>query len=90
MGKNCNFSVNRLYSWSVLISSNRYYLYGPFDTSTSPSALPLSSQSVLSNADPVDAVALCKAGVIKYTPLGVYPGGSDDVKAALNYCNSLG
>jgi hypothetical protein len=52
----------------------------------SPSALPLSSQFA---AEPVDAVALCKAGVIKYTRLGAYPGGSDDVKAALNYCNSL-
>ena len=55
----------------------------------SPSTLPLPLQSAL-NAELVDAVALCKAGVIKYTPLGAYPGGSDDVKAALNYCNSLG
>ena len=45
---------------------------------------------LLKYPEPVDAVALCKAGVIKYTPLGAYPGGSDEVKAALTYCNSLG
>lgn len=56
-------------------------------TPSSPSVLPVSSHSA---AEPVEAVALCKAGVIKYTPLGAYPGGSDDVKAALNYCDSLG
>lgn len=55
----------------------------------SPSTLPLPLPSQ-SAAEPVDAVALCKSGVIKYTPLGAYPGGSDDVKAALNYCDSLG
>jgi hypothetical protein len=60
---------------------------------TSPSPMVPSSPAISptsqSATDPVDAVALCKAGVIKYTPLGAYPGGSDDVIAALNYCNSL-
>lgn len=59
--------------------------------STTPSALPSASESGTElEPEPVDAVALCKAGVIKYTPLGAYPGGSDEVKAALTYCNSLG
>ena len=62
-------------------------------TYTSPSPLVPSSPSISPTSqlatEPVDAVALCKAGVIKYTPLGAYPGGSDDVIAALNYCNSL-
>lgn len=61
--------------------------------STTPSALPSASESGTGpepEPEPVDAVALCKAGVIKYTPLGAYPGGSDEVKAALTYCNSLG
>lgn len=61
--------------------------------STTPSALPSASESGTGpepEPEPVDAVALCKAGVIKYTPLGAYPGGSDEVKAALTYCSSLG
>ena len=56
---------------------------------TAPSALPATSESG-TEPEPVDVVALCKAGVIKYTPLGAYPGGSDQVKAALTYCNRLG
>ena len=36
-----------------------------------------------------DPVTPCKAGVIKYVPLGGYPGGYDQVKAALAYCDSL-
>jgi hypothetical protein len=36
-----------------------------------------------------DPVAPCKAGVIKYVPLGAYPGGYTQVKAALAYCDSL-
>lgn len=36
-----------------------------------------------------DPVTPCKAGVIKYVPLGGYPGGYDQVKAALDYCDSL-
>ena len=60
-------------------------------TSTTPSALPATSESGTEpEPESVDAVALCKAGVIKYTPLGAYPGGSDQVNAALTYCNSLG
>ena len=64
-------------------------LIASFPPAPSPSSLLTTSSE--STAEPVvDAVALCKAGVIKYTPLGAYPGGSDEVKAALNYCNSLG
>jgi hypothetical protein len=37
-----------------------------------------------------NVVADCKDTVIKFVPLGAYPGGSQHVKAALNYCESLG
>ncbi|MFY9564777.1 MAG: hypothetical protein WAQ29_00350 [Nitrososphaeraceae archaeon] len=36
-----------------------------------------------------DPVTVCKTGVIKYTPLGAYPEGYYQVKAALAYCDSL-
>jgi hypothetical protein len=58
----------------------------PLPPMPSSPVLPVSSHSV---AEDGEAVAFCKAGVIKYTPLGAYPGGSDDVKAALNYCDNL-
>ena len=80
VGLSLFFLINALPSPSLLPTSS---------PSTTPSALPASSESG-TEPDPVDAVALCKAGVIKYTPLGAYPGGSDEVKAALTYCNSLG
>jgi hypothetical protein len=31
----------------------------------------------------------CKASVIKFVPLGAYPGGSQQVTAALGYCETL-
>ena len=34
-------------------------------------------------------VADCKASVIKFVPLGAYPGGSQQVISALNYCETL-
>ncbi|MDQ3840318.1 MAG: hypothetical protein M3297_13745, partial [Thermoproteota archaeon] len=37
-----------------------------------------------------NVVADCKENVIKFVPLGAYPGGSQHVKAALNYCQTLG
>lgn len=37
-----------------------------------------------------NVVADCKETVIKFVPLGAYPGGSQHVKAALNYCETLG
>jgi hypothetical protein len=37
-----------------------------------------------------DIVADCKAFVLKYVPIGAYPGGSQQVIAALNYCGTLG
>jgi hypothetical protein len=37
-----------------------------------------------------NVVADCKETVIKFVPLGAYPGGSQHVKAALNYCGTLG
>ena len=81
-----SLSIGFLAGLSLFLLVNTLYTSSS-PPAPSPSTLTLSSQSA---ADPVDAVALCKAGVIKYTPLGAYPGGSDDVKAALNYCNSLG
>jgi hypothetical protein len=35
-------------------------------------------------------VADCKASVIKFVPLGAYPGGSQHVISALSYCETLG
>ena len=81
-----SLSIGFLAGVSLFLLINTLYTSSP-PPAPSPSAPPLSSQSA---PGPVDSVALCKAGVIKYTPLGAYPGGSDDVKAALNYCNSLG
>ena len=84
-----SLSIGFLAGLSLFLLINTLYTSSS-PPAPSPSTLSLPSQSALNNAEPVDAVALCKAGVIKYTPLGAYPGGSDDVKAALNYCNSLG
>ena len=60
------------------------FIIKPEDSPTS--ALPASSEFA---TEQVDAAALWKACVIKYTPLGAYTRGSYDVKAALNNCNSL-
>jgi hypothetical protein len=84
-----SLSIGFLAGLSLFLLINTLYTSSS-PPAPSPSTLSLPSQSALNNAEPVDAVALCKAGVIKYTPLGAYPGGSDDVKAALNYCNNLG
>ena len=87
-------------SISFLVGLSLFFLIDALSTpsllttsspSTTPSALPaMSGSGTEPEPEPVDAVALCKAGVIKYAPLGAYPGGSDEVKAALTYCNSLG
>jgi hypothetical protein len=37
-----------------------------------------------------NVVADCKASVIKFVPLGAYPGGSQQVISALNYCETIG
>jgi hypothetical protein len=37
----------------------------------------------------VDSVSVCKTNVFKYTQIGAYPEGYNQVKAALTYCNSL-
>lgn len=37
----------------------------------------------------VDSVSVCKTNVLKYTQIGAYPEGYNQVKAALAYCNSL-
>jgi hypothetical protein len=37
-----------------------------------------------------NTVTDCKASVIKFVPLGAYPGGSQQVISALNYCETLG
>lgn len=82
VGLSLFFLINALFTSPLLPMSS---------PSTTPSALPSASESGTElEPEPVDAVALCKAGVIKYTPLGAYPGGSDQVKAALTYCNNLG
>ena len=63
-------------------------------------SIPLLSLSLMTGVSPLattnspvvevsDPVTPCKAGVIKYVPLGGYPGGYDQVKAALAYCDSL-
>ena len=74
-----SLSIGFLAGLSLFLLVNTLYTSSS-PPAPSPSTLPLPSQSA---ADPVDAVALCKAGVIKYTPLGAYPGGSDDVKASI-------
>jgi hypothetical protein len=43
-----------------------------------------------SAAEVKNAVAECKASVIKFVPLGAYPEGSDQVISALDYCGTLG
>jgi len=53
---------------------------------TGVSPLATTNSPVVEVSDPVTP---CKAGVIKYVPLGGYPGGYDQVKAALAYCDSL-
>ena len=56
-------------------------------------AMSVDTSSIILQQQPtteVDAVAVCKEGIIKYAPLGAYPGGQVQVKAAFAYCNSLG
>jgi hypothetical protein len=36
-----------------------------------------------------DVVAQCKGNIIEFVPLGVYPGGSQQIMTALNYCGTL-
>ena len=81
-----SLSLSFIAGLSIFLLLNTIYMV-PSQLVPSPPAISPTSQSA---AEPVDAVALCKAGVIKYTPLGAYPGGSHEVIAALNYCNSLG
>jgi hypothetical protein len=45
--------------------------------------------STLDYSSGISPVTLCKENIIKYTPLGAYPGGQEQVKAAFAYCNSL-
>ena len=83
-----SLSVGFIVGLSIFLVINASFTTS-FPPASSPSSLLKTSSE--STAEPVvDAVVLCKAGVIKYTPLGAYPGGSDQVKAALNYCNNLG
>jgi hypothetical protein len=48
------------------------------------------SSFTLEHFPAVDHVAICREGIIKYTPLGAYSEGQEQVKAAFAYCNSLG
>jgi hypothetical protein len=41
-------------------------------------------------AEVKNVVGDCKSSVLKYVPIGAYPGGSQQVIAALNYCGTLG
>jgi hypothetical protein len=45
--------------------------------------------STYSGVEAKSVVADCKASVIKFVPLGAYPGGSRQVISALNYCETL-
>jgi hypothetical protein len=45
--------------------------------------------SSYSTTETNDGVGICKNNVIKYVPLGAYPEGQEQVKAALNYYDSL-
>jgi hypothetical protein len=45
--------------------------------------------SSYSGAEVKNVVADCKASVVKFVPLGVYPEGSEQVISALNYCETL-
>jgi hypothetical protein len=60
-----SLSIGFLAGLSLFLLINTLYTSSS-PLAPSPSALPLSSQSA---AEPVDAVSLCKAGVIKYTPI---------------------
>ena len=46
--------------------------------------------SSYSGAEVKNVVADCKASVIKFVPLGAYPGGSQQVMSALDSCDTLG
>jgi hypothetical protein len=81
-----SMSIGFIAGLSLFLVINTIFAAPLLPMPSSPSVLPVSSHSA---AEDGEAVALCKAGVIKYTPLGAYPGGSDDVKAALNYCDNL-
>ena len=37
-----------------------------------------------------DVVSQCEENVFKFVPVGAYPGGSQQVISALNYCGTLG
>jgi hypothetical protein len=41
-------------------------------------------------AEAKSVVTDCKASVIKFVPLGAYPGGSQQVISAMNFCETLG
>jgi hypothetical protein len=45
--------------------------------------------SLYSTTETNDGVGMCKNNVIKYAPLGAYPEGHEQAKAALHYCDSL-
>jgi hypothetical protein len=55
-----------------------FLLANPFYTSSFPSV------------EAKNVVGDCKASVISFVPLGAYPGGSQQVISALNYCETLG
>jgi hypothetical protein len=53
----------------------------------------LTVSAVYTSADPAEVKSVvddCKSSVIKFVPLGAYPGSSKQVMSALNYCETLG
>jgi hypothetical protein len=46
--------------------------------------------SSYSGVEAKNVVGDCKASVIGFVPIGAYPGGSQQVISALNYCETLG
>ena len=86
-GTAISLSIGFVVGFSIFLIINASFTTSLLPTS-SPSPLPRSSSN--SATESVDAVAFCRAWRYQiYTP-GRFPGGSDDVMAALDYCNSLG
>jgi hypothetical protein len=52
-------------------------------------AIDVYSISTLEYSPEISPDTICKENIIKYAPLGAYPEGQEQVKAAFAYCNSL-
>jgi hypothetical protein len=76
IGKSNKYSISL--GIGCLLGLVIFLLANPLYTSSYPGA---EAKSVVSD---------CKSSVIKFVPLGAYPGGSQQVMSALNYCETLG